>query len=99
MKMNPAPVIAGLLVASPALAAAASAPTPAQLSEALGGTNGPHVTNLRCESSSPGYVRCTYLEWRAQGYTRWAVLVSPHAGRWTISEGPIRERPRQVFRR
>ena len=93
-------VLAGLLAAAPAYAAAA-APTEAQLSQALKPVLGvaPKVAGVRCQASTPGFVRCTYLHLTDRGYSRWAVLVSPHEGRWTVSEGPIRERPGVVRRR
>jgi hypothetical protein len=93
-------VLAGLLVAAPAFAAA-PAPTEAQLSQALQPILGvaPRVAGVRCQPSTPGFVRCTYLHLTDRGYSRWAVLVSPHDGRWTVSEGPIREKPGVVRRR
>ena len=93
-------VLAGFLVVAPALAAA-SAPTEDQLSQALRPVLGiaPKVAGVRCQPSSPGFVRCTYLHLTDRGYSRWAVLVSPHDGRWTVSEGPVREKPDVVRRR
>jgi hypothetical protein len=83
-----------------ALAAAiAVLPSDVDLSQALGGAHGgvpPHVTNARCAPSSPGFIRCTYLESTPLGYSRWAVLVSNHGGRWSVSEGPIKERVKSV---
>lgn len=81
--------------------AAAVLPTEADLAQALGQLRRsapPHVTNLHCAPSTPGYVRCTYLESTPNGYGRWAVLVSGQEGRWTVSEGPIRERAKSVRR-
>ena len=98
--MKPLVVLAGLLTAFPAFAAA-PAPTEAQLSQALRPVLGvaPRVAGVRCQPSSPRFVRCTYLHLTERGYSRWAVLVSPHEGRWTVSEGPIREKPGVVRRR
>ena len=82
-------------------AAAAVLPTQADLTGALAQVRGgkrPHVAQAHCAPSSPGYVRCTYLETTKSGYARWAVLVSHHEGRWTVSEGPIRERSNEVRR-
>src|SRR5688572_20929587 len=95
-------VLAGLLAAAPAFAAApAPAPTETELSQALKPVLGvaPRVAGVRCRPSSAGFVRCTYLHLTDRGYSRWAVLVSPHDGRWTVSEGPIREKPGVVRRR
>lgn len=93
-------VLAGLLAAAPALAAA-SAPTDTQLSQALKPVLGvaPRVAGVRCQPSGAGFVRCTYLHLTDRGYSRWAVLVSPHAGRWTVSEGPVRDKLGVVRRR
>ena len=93
-------VLAGLVAAAPAFAAA-SAPTETQLSQALRPVLGvaPRVAGVRCQPSSASFVRCTYLHLTERGYSRWAVLVSPHDGRWTVSEGPIREKPGVVRRR
>lgn len=80
-------------------AAAAVLPTDADLAGALAELRGgapPRVNQSHCAPSSPGYVRCTYLEGTATGYSRWAVLVSHKAGRWSVSEGPIRERANSV---
>jgi hypothetical protein len=59
----------------------------------------PRLASVRCRPSSPGFVRCTYLHLNERGYSRWAVLVSAHAGRWSVSEGPIREKAAVVRRR
>lgn len=90
-----------LALAAPAAAwAADDTPTPAELSEALDQVRGKTqpVRNVRCAKSTPGYVRCTYNQPTPKGYTRWAVLVSEHAGRWSVSEGPMRERASSVRR-
>lgn len=82
-------------------AAAAVLPSEADLAGALAQLRGgkpPHVAQAHCAASSPGFVRCTYLETTKSGYGRWAVLVSHHDRRWTVSEGPIRERPNEVRR-
>ena len=86
-------LFAGVLAAGPP-DAVGRAPTPVQLSEALAQAQGarPRISSVRCTPSSPGYVRCTYLELKGLGYSRWAVLVSRHGGRWTVSEGPMRAR-------
>jgi len=47
---------------------------------------------VRCQASSPGFVRCTYLVVKGAGYKRFAVLVSPGDGGWSVSEGPIPEK-------
>jgi hypothetical protein len=99
--MTFAPFLLALALAAPAAAApTALAPTPAELSQAIARLQGaePRLSNVHCQPSSRHFVRCTYLQWGAQGYRRWAVLVSPRAGRWTVSEGPIREKPRAVPR-
>lgn len=91
-----------LALAVPAAAAAADdVPTPAELSEALDQVRGKTQTvrNVRCAPSSPGYVRCTYHQPTPKGYTRWAVLVSEHEDRWSVSEGPVRDRAKSVRRR
>ena len=98
------PWVAVLLLAlvSPAAAAADDLPTPAELSEALDQVRGKTqaVRNVRCAKSSPGYVRCTYHQPTPKGYTRWAVLVSEEEdGRWSVSEGPIRDRAKSVRRK
>lgn len=90
-----------LALAAPAAALAADdVPTPAELSEALDHVRGKTQTvrNVRCAQSSPGYVRCTYHQPTPKGYTRWAVLVSQHEGRWSVSEGPVRDRAKSVRR-
>ena len=81
-------------------AAAAVLPTQADLAGALAQVRGgkPRIAQVHCASSSAGYVRCTYLEATKSGYGRWAVLVSHRDGRWTVSEGPIRERAGEVRR-
>lgn len=80
----------GLLLA----AAAPVAPSEAQLADALKAVMGarPQLAQVRCQPSGPGYVRCTYLVLKGPGYQRFAVLVTPHDGRWTVSEGPIPEK-------
>lgn len=90
-----------VLAAVPCLAFAAPSfvPDAAQLRDALSqASGGPvgRINNLSCAPSTPGYVRCTYMEALPRGYVRQAVLVSPHAGHWTVSEGPILERPKVV---
>jgi hypothetical protein len=90
-----------LAALAPARAVVApAAPTAHELSQAVAQARGapPRISRVRCRDSSPGYVRCTYLELTGKGYTRWAVLVSPHDGRWTVSEGPIREKAPDVRR-
>ena len=98
------PWVAALVLALAAPAAAAAAddlPTPGELSEALDHVRGKTETvrNVRCARSSPGYVRCTYHQPTPKGYTRWAVLVSEHEGRWSVSEGPVRDRAKSVRRK
>lgn len=82
-------------------AAAAVLPTEADLAGALAQVRGgkpPRVAQAHCAPSAPGYIRCTYLEATKGGYGRWAVLVSSHQGRWSVSEGPIRERADEIRR-
>jgi hypothetical protein len=91
-----------LALGAPAAAVAADdTPTPVELSEALDHVRGKTTTvrNVRCTPSSPGYVRCTYHQPTPKGYTRWAVLVSEHEGRWSVSEGPVRDRAKSVRRK
>jgi len=90
-----------LAFAAPAAAFAADdVPSPVELSEALDHVRGKTQTvrNVRCAQSSPGYVRCTYHQPTPKGYTRWAVLVSEDDGRWSVSEGPVRDRAGSVRR-
>lgn len=82
-------------------AAAAVLPTEKDLAGALAQLRHgppPRVAQAHCAPSAPGFIRCTYLEGTANGYGRWAVLVSHHDGKWTVSEGPIRERADAVRR-
>ncbi len=82
-------------------AAVTAAPTPAQLRQALTELRrapvGP-INGLACQASRSGYVRCTYRETIPGGYERMAVLVSSHGGRWSVSEGPIPEKPAAIRR-
>ncbi|WP_309089945.1 hypothetical protein [Phenylobacterium sp.] len=90
-----------LALAAPGAARAADdAPTVAELSEALDQVRGKTqaVRNVRCAKSTPGFVRCTYHQPTPKGYTRWAVLVSEQEGKWSVSEGPVRERAESVRR-
>ncbi|MGA0608073.1 hypothetical protein ACO2Q0_18950 [Phenylobacterium sp. VNQ135] len=95
--------LAVLMAASPLAARAADdTPSPAELSEALDHVRGKTqpVRNVRCAKNSPGYVRCTYHQPTPKGYTRWAVLVSEaQNGRWSVSEGPVRDRAGSVRRK
>lgn len=100
--MKPWVAVCVLALAAPAAAVAADdLPTPVELSEALDHVRGKTQTvrNVRCVKSSPGYVRCTYHQPTPKGYTRWAVLVSEHEGRWSVSEGPVRDRAKSVRRK
>ncbi|MCR5873221.1 hypothetical protein LRS10_02830 [Phenylobacterium sp. J426] len=90
------------MVAWPAAALAVDdIPTPGELSEALDHVRGrtEPVRNVKCAKSGPSFVRCTYHQPTPKGYTRWAVLVSPEDdGRWSVSEGPVRDRANSVRR-
>lgn len=101
--MNPWIAVCILALGAPMAARAADdTPSPAELSEALDHVRGKTqpVRNVRCARNSPGYVRCTYHQPTPKGYTRWAVLVSEEEnGRWSVSEGPVRERAGSVRRK
>lgn len=105
-RMKPWIAVCILALAAPAGARAAEdTPSAAELSEALDHVRGKTqaVRNVRCARSTPrgprGFVRCTYHQPTPKGYTRWAVLVSEAPnGRWSVSEGPVRDRAGAVRR-